>query len=72
MSCLEQQNLESKALIPNVMKPTSKNRRKERSTTYKSASSRWKPPLNYINEQFLDDRDEETFFLDIGVHGAAI
>ena len=45
-----------------------KNRRKETSTV----ASRGKPPLHYINEQFLDDRNEKTSFLYIGVHGVTI
>jgi len=32
-----------------------------------SASSRGKPPLHYINEQFFDDSNEKTSFLYIGV-----
>jgi len=41
--------------------------RKDRSTPYNSASSRGKPPLHYINEQFLDDSNEKTSSLYIGV-----
>ena len=36
-------------------------------TPYNSASSRGKPPLHYINEQFLDDSNDKTSFLDVGV-----
>ena len=38
----------------------SKNRRKERSNPYKSTTSRGKPPIHYINEQFFDDTNEKT------------
>jgi len=41
----------------------SQNRRKDRSTTSKSASSRGKPPLHYTNENFLDDTNEKTSYL---------
>ena len=50
----------------------SQNRIKERSTTWKSISSRGKHTLNNINEQFLDDSNEKTSFLYIGVHGVTI
>ena len=43
------------------------NRRKDRSMTSKSSSSRGKPPLHYTNEQFLDDTNDKTSFLYIGV-----
>jgi len=33
----------------------------------KLASSRGKPPLHYTNEQLLDDINDKTFFLYIGV-----
>ena len=45
----------------------SRKDRKDRSTPYNSASSRGKPPLHYINEQFLDDTNDKTSFLYIGV-----
>ena len=32
-----------------------------------STSSRGQPPLHYINEQFLDDTNDKTSFLYIGV-----
>ena len=46
---------------------SSRKDRKDRSMPYNSASSRGKPPLHYINEQFLDDSNEKTSSLYIGV-----
>ena len=37
---------------------SSQNRRKDRSTTYKSTNLRGKPPLHYINEKLLDDTND--------------
>ena len=54
-------------LVAFVMKPAQEKDRKERSVPYKSASSRGKPPLHYTNEQFLDDSNDKTSFLYIGV-----
>ena len=31
-----------------------------------------KPPIHYMNEQFLDDTNDKTSFLDIEVHGATM
>ena len=45
----------------------SRKDRKDRSTPENSASSRGKPPLHYINEQFLHDSNDKTSFLYIGV-----
>ena len=50
----------------------SQNRRKNISTPYKSTSLGGKPPLHYINEQFLDDSNEKASFQYIGVHGVTI
>jgi len=61
------ETLESKALIRNVMKPAQEKNRKDRSAPYNSASSRVQPPLHYINEKFLDDSNDKTSFLYIGV-----
>ena len=46
---------------------SSQNKRKDRSKPSKLASSRGKPPLNYTNEKFLDDTNDKTSFLYIGV-----
>ena len=46
---------------------SSRKDRKDRSMPYNSASSRGQPPLHYINEQFLDDSNEKTSSLYIGV-----
>ena len=61
--------LKSKALIPTLMKPTPKVEEKRDKHL---ATSRGKPPLHYINEQFLDDTNDKTSFLDIKVHGVTI
>ena len=45
----------------------SQNRIKYRSTTSKLAYLRGQPPLHYTNEQFLNDSNDKTFFLYIGV-----
>ena len=50
-----------------VMKPAQEKDRKDRSTPYNSVFSRGKPPLHYINEQYLDDSNDKTSFLYIGV-----
>jgi len=49
------------------MKPAQEKDRKVRSMALNSASSRGKPPLHYINEQFFDDSNDKTSFLYIGV-----
>ena len=47
---------------------SSQNRRKNRSTTWEIASSRGKPPLHHINEQFLDEyTNDKTSLVYIGV-----
>jgi len=51
----------------NYYETSSRKDRKDRSTPYNLASSRGQPPLHYINEQFLDDTNENTSFLYIGV-----
>jgi len=45
----------------------SRKYRKDRSMPLNSASSRGQPPLHYINEQFLDDTNDNTSFVYIGV-----
>ena len=72
MTCLEQRNPRIQSSDIKCYETSSQNRIKERSTTWKLASSRGKPPLHYINEQFLDDTNDKTSFLYIGVHGVTI
>lgn len=50
----------------------SQNRRINRSTTSKSASSRGEPNLHYTYEWLLDDKNGKTTFLYIGVSGVTI
>ena len=65
MASLAQQNPRIQRSHTNVINP--KKYRKDISTTLKSTSLRGKPPLHYINEQFLDDTNDKTFLLYIGV-----
>ena len=67
MTCLEQRNPRIQNSYTKCYETSSRKDRKDRSTPYNSASSRGKPPLHYINEQFLDDSNEKTSFLYIGV-----
>jgi len=67
MTCLEQRNRRIQSSDAKCYETSSLKDRKDRSTPYNSASSRGKPPLHYINEQFLDDSNENTFSLYIGV-----
>ena len=53
------------------MKPAPKIEERE-INTLEIATSRGKPPIHYINEQFLDDTNEKTSSLYIGFHGATI
>ena len=64
MTCLQQRNPRIQSSDTKCYETSS---RKDRSTPSNSASSRGKPPLHYINEQFLDDTNEKTSFLDIRV-----
>jgi len=67
MTCLEQRNPRIPSSDTKCYETSSRKDRKDRSTPYNSASSRGKPPLHYINEQFLDDSNDKTSFLYIGV-----
>jgi len=67
MTCLEQRNPRIQSFDTKCYETNSRKDRKDRSTPYNSASSRGQPPLHYINEQFLDDTNENTSFLYIGV-----
>ena len=67
MTCLKQRNPRIQSSDTKYYETNSKNRRIERSTPYKSATLRGKPPIHYINEQFLDDTNEKTYFIYIGV-----
>ena len=67
MTCLEQRNPRIQSSDTKCYGTNSRKDRKDRSTPYNLASSRGKPPLHYINEQFLDDTNEKTSFLYIGV-----
>ena len=67
MTCLEQRNPRIESSDTKCYETNSKNRRKERSTPYKLATSRGKPPLHYINEQLFDDTNEKTSSVYIGV-----
>ena len=53
MAYLKQQNPKIQSSESKCYATKSQNRRKYRSTTKKLASSRGKPPLQYINEKFL-------------------
>ena len=59
-------------VIDNVTKPTHKIEEKidQRHKNYPLLGGG--TPLNYINEQLLDDTNEKTSFLYIGVHGVKI
>ena len=46
---------------------SSQKYKKDISMPYNSISSRGKPPLHYTNEKLLDDTNENTSFLYIGV-----
>lgn len=59
--------LESKALIPNVMKPAHEKIEKKDQRLRNLPLRGGKPPLHYTNEQFLDDTNDKTSFLYIGV-----
>ena len=67
MTCLEQRNPRIQSSDTKCYETNSRKDRKDRSTPQNSASSRGKPPLHYINEQFLDDSNDKTSFLYIGV-----
>ena len=54
------------------MKPAHKIEEKIDQRRKKLSTSRGKPPLHYINEQFLNDTNEKTSFLYIGVQGVTI
>ena len=64
MICLEQWNPRIQSFDTKCYATSSKI---DRSTTYKLSSSRDKPPLHYINEQFLDDTNDKTSLVYIGV-----
>jgi len=61
------ETLKSKALIPVVMQPAHKIEERDRSMTWNVASSRGKPPLHYINEQFFNDINDKISFVYIEV-----
>ena len=67
MPCLEQQNPRIQSYDTKCYETSSRKDRKDRSTPYNSTSSRGKPPLHYIDKQFLDDSNDKTSFLYIGV-----
>ena len=67
MTYLEQRNPRIQSSDTKCYETSSRKDRKDRSTPQNSASSRGKPPLHYINEQFLDDSNDKTSFLYIGV-----
>ena len=67
MTCLEQRNPRIQSSDTKCYETSSRKDRKDRSTPQNSASSRGQPPLHYINEQFLDDSNDKTSFLYIGV-----
>ena len=67
MTCLEQRNPRIQSSNTRCYETSSRKDRKDRSMPYNSASLRGKPPLHYINEQFLDDSNDKTSFLYIGV-----
>ena len=72
MTCLEQRNPRIQSSDKKCYETSSKNTIKERSMPNKSVTSRGKPPIHYINEQFLDNSNYKTSFLYIGVHGATM
>jgi len=63
--------LESKPLTPNVMQLAHKIEEKIYQWL-KSYPLQGKPHLHYINEQFLDDTNDKTSFVYIGVQGVTI
>ena len=67
MTCLEQRNPRIQSSDTKCYGTSSRKDRKDRSTPQNLASSRGKPPLHYKNEQFLDDPNDKTSFLYIGV-----
>ena len=67
MTCLEQRNPRIQSSDTKCYATSSQNRRKYRSMPSKSDSLKGKPPLHYTNEQFLDDTNDKTSFLYIGV-----
>jgi len=67
MTCLEQQNPRIQSSNTKCYETSAQKERKYKSVTSKSTSLRGKPPLHYTNEQFLDDTNENTSFLNIGV-----
>ena len=60
---LSSEALESKALIPNFMKPTHKIEEKIDQKLRNQPLRGGKFLLRYINEQFLDDTNEKTYLL---------
>ena len=67
MTCLEQRNPRIQSSDTKCYETSSQKDRKYRSTPHNLAFSRGQPPLHYTNEQFLDDSNDETSFLYIGV-----
>ena len=67
MTCLEQQNPRTQSSDTKCYETSSQKDRKDRSMNLKSASSKEKPPLHYTNDKFLDDTNDKTSFLYIGV-----
>jgi len=67
MTYLEQKNPRIQSSNTKCYEISSQKDRKDRLTPYNSASWRGKPPLHYTNEQFLNDTNEKTSFLYIGV-----
>ena len=67
MACLKKQNPRIQSYDTKCYETNSQNGRKYRSKTLKSGSSKGKTPLDYINEQLLDDTNDKTYFLYIGV-----
>ena len=72
MTYLEQRNPRIQSSDTKCYETNSKNRRKERLMPYKIATLRGTTPINYINEQFLDDTNDQNLLLYIGVHGPTI
>ena len=72
MACLKKRNPIIQISNTKCYETISKNRRKDRSKTYKYASSRGKRPLYLIREKFMDDTNEKTSFLYIGAQGVTI
>jgi len=67
MTYLEQWNPRIQSSDTKCNETSSQRDRKERSTPQNSTSSRGQPPLHYTNEQFLNDTNEKSSFLYIGV-----